>query len=279
VTDLPLRDAISTPQTKRRYTRRVFATIAGRYDLVTVLLSFNCDRAWKRRMIARAHVRPGELALDLACGTGDLTFPLARDGARVVGLDITAHMIELAQRKAGERRTARAWSGVAGGLRTPDLGSRTTRDALFLVGDMMALPFPDSTFGLVTTGYGIRNVPDIAGALREVHRVLEPGGRFFSLDFDRPDHPVIRAAYLAYLTVVGSALGWVLHRDPDTYRYIPETIRTYPGAAGVVSLLKSAGFEAASYEPVFGGFMAMHRAVKGGLAPPKPGPERQGEGG
>jgi demethylmenaquinone methyltransferase/2-methoxy-6-polyprenyl-1,4-benzoquinol methylase len=260
LTDLPLRDAISTPQTKRRYTRRVFTTIADRYDLVTVLLSFNRDRAWKQRMIARAHVRPGELALDLACGTGDLTFPLTRDGARVVGLDITAHMIELAQRKAGERRTARAWSGVAGGPGTPDLGTRTT-------------------FGLVTTGYGIRNVPDIAGALREVHRVLEPGGRFFSLDFDRPDHPLIRAAYLAYLAVVGSALGWLLHRDPDTYRYIPETIRTYPGAAGVVSLLKSAGFEAASYEPVFGGFMAMHRAVKGGLAPPKPGRERQGEGG
>jgi len=279
LTDLPLRDAISTPQTKRRYTRRVFATIADRYDLVTVLLSFNRDRAWKRRMIARAHVRPGELALDLACGTGDLTFPLTRDGARVVGLDITAHMIELAQRKAGERRTARAWSGVAGRPGTPDLGTRTTRDALFLVGDMMALPFPDATFGLVTTGYGIRNVPDIAGALREVHRVLEPGGRFFSLDFDRPDHRLIRAAYLAYLAVVGSALGWVLHRDPDTYRYIPETIRTYPGAAGVVSLLKSAGFEAASYEPVFGGFMAMHRAVKGELAPPKPGRERQGEGG
>ena len=268
MTDLPLRDAISTPQTKRRYTRRVFATIAGRYDLVTVLLSFNRDRAWKRRMIAQAHVRPGELALDLACGTGDLTFPLARDGARVVGLDITARMIALARRKAGERRTVARADG-ADGLQTPEVGCRTSRDAVFLVGDMMALPFPDGTFGLVTTGYGIRNVPDIRGALREVHRVLAPGGRFFSLDFDRPNHPLIRAAYLAYLTVVGSALGWVLHRDPDTYRYIPETIRTYPGAAGVVSLLKSAGFEAASHEPVFGGFMAMHRAVKGGPGPPR----------
>ncbi len=234
----PLRGAISTPHSKRRYTRRVFATIADRYDLVTVLLSFNRDRAWKRRFVARANVRPGEVALDLACGTGDLTFPLAHEGARVVGLDITPHMIELARAKTGPRVS-------------------------FLVGDMMALPFADATFALVTTGYGIRNVPDISGALREIHRVLAPGGRFLSLDFDRPENAVIRAAYLAWLTTVGSALGWVLHRDPDTYRYIPETIRTYPGAAGVVALLRSAGFEAASHERVFGGFMAMHRAVKG----------------
>ena len=269
-----LRDALSTPQTKRRYTRRVFATIADRYDLVNVLLSFNRDRAWKRRMLAWAKARPGERALDLACGTGDLTFPLARDGARVVGLDITPRMIELARRKAGERRTARASAGGAGRSRASDAPDQTSRDAVFLVGDMMALPFPDATFALVTTGYGIRNVPDIRGALGEVHRVLAPGGRFFSLDFDRPDHPALRAAYLAYLTVVGAALGWLLHRDPDTYRYIPETIRTYPGAAGVVALLTSAGFEAAAHEPVFGGFMAMHRAVKGGIAPPHPAQDR-----
>ncbi len=234
--DVSLRNAVSSPSTKRPYTRRVFATIADRYDLANVLLSFNRDRGWKRRMVERAKVRPGERALDLACGTGDITFPLARAGARTVGLDITPRMIELARGK--------------------------DRSAAFLVGDMMALPFPDASFDVVTTGYGIRNVPDVGGALLEIRRVLEPGGRFFSLDFDRPRNRVVLAAYLAYLTVVGSALGWVLHRDPDTYRYIPETIRTYVGAPGVVSMLRSAGFREAGYEPVFGGFMAMHVAVK-----------------
>jgi ubiquinone/menaquinone biosynthesis C-methylase UbiE len=258
--DVPLRQAISTPDGKRRYTRWVFATIADRYDLVNVLLSFNRDRAWKRRMIAHANVRSDEIALDLACGTGGLTFRLARHGARVVGLDITPQMIELATIKAAEQQPARWSAGER--PRTPDFGRRTTHQADFLVGDMMALPFPDDTFHLVTTGYGIRNVPGINGALREIHRVLRPGGRFFSLDFDRPGNALIRAAYLAYLTAVGSALGWLLHREPDTYRYIPETIRAYPGAAGVVLLLQSAGFESASCAPVFGGFMAMHQAMK-----------------
>src|SRR5512142_451513 len=100
---IPLRQAIATPGSKRDYTRRVFATIADRYDLINVLLSFNRDRAWKRRMVARAAVRPGDRALDLACGTGDITFLLARQGAETVGLDITPRMIEIAREKAAQR--------------------------------------------------------------------------------------------------------------------------------------------------------------------------------
>jgi len=241
-----LREALSTPDGKRRYTRSVFSTIAGGYDLANVLLSFNRDRSWKRRMIARARVEPGEATLDIACGTGDISLLLAARGARVIGLDITPEMIERARAKAGRQCPAASGPG----------------NLQFLVGDMLWLPFPDRTFSLVTTGYGVRNVHDLVQSLREVWRVLRPGGRFFSLDFDRPPNPVVRAAYLAYLSVVGSALGWTMYRKPDTYRYIPETVRAYPGAAAVVSLLRSAGFEHASCEPVFGGLMALHRAVK-----------------
>ncbi len=246
--DVELREALSAPDSKRRYTRWVFATIARRYDVANVLLSFNRDRAWKRRLVTRAEVRAGERALDLACGTGDIAFLLAGRGARVVGLDITPEMIALAHGKI-----------------TPD----TARSPLdrpgavqFLVGDMLSLPFPDRSFDLVTTGYGIRNVPDLARSLEEAWRVLRPGGRFFSLDFDRPVNVVVRASYLAYLSIVGRALGWAMYREPNTYRYIAETVRAYPGARAVVSLLRSAGFEQASCEPVFGGFVAMHRAVK-----------------
>ncbi len=128
---------------------------------------------------------------------------------------------------------------------------------------MMALPFATASFDVVTTGYGIRNVPDMRVALREALRVLKPGGRFFSLDFNRPANPVVRTAYLAYLSVVGSAIGWVVHRDADSYRYIPETIRVHPGGPAVAALLTSVGFERATYEPVFGGFMALHSATKG----------------
>ncbi len=236
-----LRTALAAPHTKRAYTRWVFATIADRYDLVNVLLSFNRDRAWKRRLAARAALQPGEAALDAACGTGDIAFFLERDGCPVVGLDITPRMIDLASRRA----------------------QRSCSRTAFVVGDMMALPFEAASFDVVTTGYGIRNVPDIAGACAEIVRVLKPGGRFFSLDFNRPENRVVRAAYLGYLTLVGSAIGWLLHGRADTYRYIPETLRRHPGADALASLLRSAGFEDSSWEPVFGGFVAMHAAVKG----------------
>ena len=161
-------------------------------------------------------------------------------GPQVIGLDLTARMIEVAQSKGGTDRAR----------------------VLFLVGDMMTLPFPDGLFDLVTTGYGIRNVPIVDIALCEIYRVLKPGGRLLSLDFDRPAHPVVRTIYLAYLTVVGSALGLVLHRNPDTYRYIPESLRRYPGAPGVAAAMRRLGFLDVSYIPLLGGLMAINRGSK-----------------
>lgn len=233
-----LRAALSTAETKAPYVRRLFHTIADRYDLITRLLSFGLDRRWKRRLADLAGVQPGAAVLDLACGTGDIAFELARRGARVTGLDITHRMLQL----------ARARAGVPG--------------VRFVAGDMMALPFPDRSFDLVTTGYGVRNVPRIEPALAEIGRVLRPGGQLLSLDFDRPSNPVVRAVYLSYLTLVGSALGWTLHGDPDTYRYIPESIRRYPGAAAVSAMLRRDGFEAARELPVLGGLLAINIASR-----------------
>lgn len=234
---MSLRESVATPDAKRRYVRRLFATIADRYDLITVVLSYGRDQAWKRRLLRMADVRPGMRVLDLATGTGDLAY-LAHDaGARVVGLDITERMLQLARAKR----------------------SATPRP-VFLVGDMCALPFADASFDLVTTGYGLRNVPVLTTAIEEIARVLVPGGRVLSLDFNRPSNPVVRAAYLTYLFVVGGAVGWLLHRDPDTYRYIPESIRHYPGAAAVVGLLRERGFAEARWCRVLGGLMAIHDA-------------------
>ncbi len=234
--------ALSAPDTKRRYVRRLFATIADRYDLITRLLSFGQDQRWKRRLVDLAEIRSGQRVLDLACGTGDLAFGAAGRGGRVVGLDITRRMLEIARLAAGRH--------AAG------------PEAAWVQGDMMALPVGTGACDRVTTGYGLRNVPDLAAALREIHRVLAPGGRLCALDYNRPENGAVRAVYLGYLTVVGSTLGWILHRDPDTYRYIPASIRRYPGGRGVVALLESAGFVDVRYVPVFGGLMAIHLATR-----------------
>ncbi len=234
-----LRDAFETPETKRRYVRRLFSTIADRYDLITVLLSFGQDRRWKRRLVSLAPLRGGVRALDLACGTGDISYAISARDAQTVGLDITHRMVELAREK-------------------PHAGKRPA----FLVGDMMSLPFADGSFDVVTTGYGIRNVPSITAALAEIHRVLRPGGVLLSLDFNRPRQPIVRFVYLSYLTLVGSVLGLVLHGDADTYRYIPASIRRYPGADGVCALAREQAFTSCEYRRVLGGLMAIHRAVK-----------------
>ncbi len=235
---MSLRDTISTPAGKAPFVRRLFSTIADRYDLITVFLSYGQDRRWKRRLIDLAGPLDGRIVLDVACGTGDIAFLAAARGARVTGLDVTQRMVELAKAK----------------------GARLVRAPSFVVGDMMALPFPDRSVDVVTTGYGLRNVPVIGDAIAEIRRVLRPGGILVSLDFNRPASPPVRFAYHAYLTVVGSALGLALHGNPDTYRYIPESIRRYPGADQVALQLRSAGFHNARWERVLCGLMAIHVA-------------------
>ena len=245
-----LAEAVATPDGKRRYVRTLFSTIADRYDLITVVLSYGQDQRWKRRLVdlvvPRA-TRPRGRALDLATGTGDIAFRLAAAGWDVVGLDVTRRMIELARSKS-----------AAGS------GTRSVPD--FLVGDMLALPFPSGSFDVVTAGYGLRNVPDLRAAIDEIYRVLKDGGQALSLDFNRPRNAVVRGIYLTYLQLTGGLLGWALHGDPDTYRYIPASIRGYPGAEGVARLFEARGFVRVEHRGVLGGLMTIHIAHKAGGA-------------
>ena len=235
---MTLRSDIATPDGKRRYVRRLFATIADRYDFITGFLSYGQDRRWKRRVIQLADLRATDRVLDLASGTGDLLFAAVPPAQFGVGLDVTHRMLQLARQHRHDSRTG------------------------LVTADMLALPFGEARFTVVTTGYGLRNVPDLDQALREIHRVLAPGGRLLSLDFNRPGNPLVRGVYHAYLTIVGSLLGLVLHGDPDTYRYIPESIRNYPGAQAVASMMEHHGFVDVRVMPVLGGLMAIHVARK-----------------
>jgi demethylmenaquinone methyltransferase/2-methoxy-6-polyprenyl-1,4-benzoquinol methylase len=236
---LTLRSTISTPEGKRRYVRRLFATIADDYDFITRFLSYGQDRRWKRRLLDLAAPGSADRVLDVACGTGDLLFAAAERARAAVGLDITHRMLQLARSR-----------------RAPGCGP------CLVGGDMLALPFRDARFEIVTTGYGLRNVVDLRTALAEIHRVLAPGGALLSLDFNRPTNPAVRALYLAYLTAIGAALGFILHADPNTYRYIPESIRLYPGAVGVGRLMTETGFTDVRIVPLHRGLMAIHVGTK-----------------
>lgn len=234
---MSLSAAFDSPENKRRHVARLFATIADRYDLITRVLSYGQDRRWKARLIREARIEANDVVLDLACGTGDLARLAVGCGARqVFGLDLTPRMLVLARPRS---------TGIH-----------------FAAGDMCALPVAASSVDVVTTGYGLRNVPDLDTAIVEVVRVLRPGGRLVSLDFNRPENPVVRACFLAYLTVVGGALGWLLHGDPDTYRYIPASIRRYPGAHGVAARLVAHGFTDVRVVPLLFGLMTLHRASR-----------------
>jgi demethylmenaquinone methyltransferase/2-methoxy-6-polyprenyl-1,4-benzoquinol methylase len=242
-----LRGTISNPAGKAPYVRRLFATIADRYDLITVLLSYGQDRRWKRHLLDLAGPLEGRRLLDVASGTGDIALAAASRGAMVTGVDLTPRMIQIARKKG-----------------TP--GAARPHQPRFLVGDMMALPVASASCDVVTTGYGLRNVPELLPAILEIGRVLKPGGLFISLDFNRPRSAIVRALYHAYLSAVGSTVGFVLHGDPDTYRYIAESIRTYPGADAIVELLGRHGFTNATWRPVLGGLLAIHVARRNALA-------------
>jgi demethylmenaquinone methyltransferase/2-methoxy-6-polyprenyl-1,4-benzoquinol methylase len=234
-----LREHISSREKKQGYVTRMFEIIAPRYDFITRFLSYGMDRGWKRKLVEMMNLKGNERVLDLACGTGDITFAMARrlPEGHAVGLDITHGMLIIANQK-------RDSEGVG--------------NASFHRADIMAVPFADETFDFVTGGYALRNVPDIPGALAEIKRVLKPGGRVLSLDFGHPPLKPYRWLYLKYLVVVGSTLGLALHGDADTYRYIPESLRLYPGQRGVCELMGRAGFVETDFIEFGGGIMAIN---------------------
>jgi demethylmenaquinone methyltransferase/2-methoxy-6-polyprenyl-1,4-benzoquinol methylase len=222
------RDGQRAPQVRRLFTR-----LAPRYDLANDVQSFGLHRLWKRRAarLATAGARSGWRVLDLCCGTGDLAFAARACGAaRVVGVDFAEAML----RVAAERR------GADGSVD-------------FLQGDALQLPFADGSFDAVTIGYGLRNVADLEQCLREMLRVLRPGGRIVVLDFGKPANALVRALYFGYLRLMMPLMGWLFHRDPDTYVYIIESLRDFPAQRGIAGMMRRAGMTAVRvFNPMLG---------------------------
>jgi ubiquinone/menaquinone biosynthesis methyltransferase len=217
---LKIGDSLGTADKKRFYNEQVFTEIAPRYDFITRALSFWRDAAWKRELIAALPPQDSPLCLDLACGTGDLAFLLARKypAGRIIGIDITEKMLMLARRR-------NSWPNVE-----------------FFNQDMGKLIADSNSVDIVTGGYALRNAPDLAATLDEIHRVLRPGGTAAFLDFSRPAAPF--ADHIQYLVLKGwtGLWGLMLHRNHEVYSYIAESLRRYPDRAALRRLFETKGF-------------------------------------
>ncbi|HEY5913359.1 MAG TPA: class I SAM-dependent methyltransferase [Verrucomicrobiae bacterium] len=247
----------------------LFARIAPRYDLINDLQSFGLHRRWKRHLVKLARGRPGERALDVCCGTGDLALGLARKGLDVVGLDFSEPMLEIARHRAGRLQRGGA---VVSNSETIRSGQRTAPPAAsaqavpgglqFLHGDAQRLPFNDCTFGIVTVGYGLRNLADWKQGVREMHRVATRGGRLLVLDFGKPENRLWRAVYFSYLRLFVPLLGLVFCGDASAYAYILESLLHYPAQQGVADYMRQLGLARVDVVDFLGGVMSINYGEK-----------------
>ena len=222
----------------------LFARIAPRYDFINDLQSFRLHRVWKRRLALMASLKPGAQALDLCCGTGDLAFALVERGAKVVGLDFTQAMLDVAE------------------MRRQNLESEMQNRVRFIRGDAQQIAFPDDTFDAVTVGYGLRNLSSWETGLREMNRVAKPGGRVLVLEFGKPDNPIWRAIYFSYLKLFVPLLGWVFCRNAAAYAYILESLKHYPAQRGVAEKMRELGMQNVRIVNFLGGVMSINYGEK-----------------
>ena len=220
--------------------REMFATIAGRYDLLNHLLSGNTDKRWRRIVANRVRDKlssSSSSVLDVACGTGDLSLTLFEiTGARVVGTDFCRPMLQIAAGK------------MSGRIR-------------LIEGDALDLPFRDGTFDVVTIAFGLRNLSSVESGLAELSRVLKPGGWVAVLEFSRPANAILRPLFNVYFTKVLPWMGGLIS-SRSAYTYLPASVQKFPDQSQLSLLMKQAGFGQVSYENLTGGIAALHMGRK-----------------
>ena len=230
---------------KARRVRGVFDSVAGNYDLMNDLMSGGLHRLWKQFTLALTLLKPGQQALDVAGGTGDLGIGLARQVGNeglVVVSDINEAML------------------ARGRARLTDAG--VVRNVSYAIANAERLPFPDARFDCVTIGFGLRNVTDKAAALASMHRVLRPGGQLLVLEFSHPTAPGLKPLYDAYSFRVLPLLGKLVAGDEASYRYLAESIRRHPGQEELLEMMRTAGLEGCRYHNLSGGIVAVHRGYR-----------------
>ncbi len=229
-----------TEQEAAEWVRGMFGRVAHRYDLANHLLSFNMDRYWRVHTVARVRevlARPEARILDICCGTGDLVRALQRGrpaGAPVMGSDFCHPMLVAARAKVDSGRLFEA--------------------------DALRLPLADAAIDLITVAFGFRNLANYEAGLREMRRVLRPGGVAAILEFSQPPNPVFGALYRFYSRRMLPAVGGALSGSRDAYAYLPESVRKFPAPAELAAMLRAAGFSRVEFERLTGGIVALHLA-------------------
>ncbi len=229
-------EELVSPEEKTRRVGAVFSSVARRYDVMNDLMSGGLHRLWKDRFVARVKPRPGEHILDMAGGTGDIAFRMAAKGALVTVSDINPDMLEVGMKRAESRNL----DGLA-----------------WQVENAEKLTFADNSFDAYTIAFGIRNVTDIPAALREAHRVLKRGGRFYVLEFSTSEWPGFGELYDRYSENVIPKIGKRVAGDEDSYRYLVESIRRFPKMRDFQRMIEQTGFKSTSVEPILGGLVAI----------------------
>ena len=227
---------------KAKRVARVFDSVAARYDIMNDVMSAGMHRIWKAMAISHANVRPGQRVLDVASGTGDLALAFAKKvgpHGKVVMTDINGQMLS------------------RGRNRLIDAGYPTEA----VVCDAEQLPFPGAEFDLVTVAFGLRNMTDKLAALKQMHRVLKPGGKLMVLEFSKVAAP-LEKAYDLYSFKVLPWLGKRIANDEDSYRYLAESIRMHPGPEDLAQMLRDAGFDVVRFSTMTAGVVALHQAIK-----------------
>lgn len=223
----------------------MFDTVAPRYDRLNRVLSARRDVGWRRRAVKLARLGPGEVALDVGVGTGDLSFDLLRasdPASRVVGVDVSPKMLELVRQRA----------------RLDPLGDRFEAE----VADAQELPFADGSFDRVVAGFAVRNFGQLGAGLREMWRVLRPGGRAVILELSTPPNLLVRLGFRVYFHQLAPRIAALLGGDAAAYRYLPRSVARFPGAEGVAAALRDSGFTNVRFERVSLGIAAIHVAER-----------------
>jgi demethylmenaquinone methyltransferase/2-methoxy-6-polyprenyl-1,4-benzoquinol methylase len=225
---------------KEQFVLSVFEKIAPKYDMMNDLLSFRRHQAWRSFTMKKMALQPGQTAIDLCCGTCAWTIPLAQasENGAIVGLDFSRHMLDHGQRKLDE------------------LGLQ--QQVTLVQGNAQELPYPDDTFDFATIGFGLRNVPDLDACLREMMRVVKPGGKVVCLELSKPIQQPFKAVYYGYFRYVLPLLGKLFAKSYEQYKWLPDSLMVFPDHQQLAARFAAAGLEQVEAYPLTGGVAALH---------------------